>query len=608
MRKIKLNERQILMLKNIDNKMSGKNKTLKITENQYKRLFKEGTLSKVTNKNINESKKKIDILEFAEEIIVFIKDVLSNPRTMKFSKYWEDLGISKNELFDLAKKNNLLTFTEGNEVIAPKIGFRKNIKEMYKTISGTNTSLNEFGDAGYPAGASNDSSSAYNEPMQTNNEPQEEIITISDSDKKFHLIGMSSDGKLGFFKGGKDIFISNIDDTNINQDPEVFGGKIYVYDYDGQIDNITGQGFEDYINDMYREGVRPVRNDKTNSFPVPTLLTPTVKRTILSMYGDDPAVLQMLGGQLPETTVAGSSGDGGSSGPFVGKMGSTIKRETGYSPEDSMKNINDGVDMHESMESDKLAMLIDDAINQVDENLNYEDFAEAVAKILTNSYGSHLFDKFLEVLKHYLPNPLGETTSTTTVGAGVGANGQGTQTNPQYAYDTPGFSKNNSSGVDMFAGNKLNKGNGKKNNGTIGVPIVQAEQAGEDTTLFKEEMNKRQEYLAALDNWKTAQFMSKDDPKRQNVKNNLLMKAKALGIDLQLRENKKLKVTEAQLKRIIESENLNSTAYPNGEMVGFDNCTKLNNNKVPQNGGCSQGDDGVVKLNKTKDSVVSKNN
>jgi hypothetical protein len=50
------------------------------------------------------------------------------------------------------------------------------------------------------------------------------------------------------------------------------------------------------------------------------------------------------------------------------------------------------------------------------------------------------------------------------------------------------------------------------------------------------------------------------------------------------------------------------TQYPNGEMVEFDPCVRLNNNKAAQNGKCSQGAvDNVVKTHKTKDSVISKN-
>jgi len=49
------------------------------------------------------------------------------------------------------------------------------------------------------------------------------------------------------------------------------------------------------------------------------------------------------------------------------------------------------------------------------------------------------------------------------------------------------------------------------------------------------------------------------------------------------------------------------TQYPKGEMVSFDPCTKLNNNKSAQKGKCSQGAvDNVVKTHGTKQSVISK--
>ena len=47
------------------------------------------------------------------------------------------------------------------------------------------------------------------------------------------------------------------------------------------------------------------------------------------------------------------------------------------------------------------------------------------------------------------------------------------------------------------------------------------------------------------------------------------------------------------------------TQYKGGQMVSFDSCTKLNNNKSAQNGGCGQGGkDHVVKLKTTKDSAI----
>lgn len=61
-------------------------------------------------------------------------------------------------------------------------------------------------------------------------------------------------------------------------------------------------------------------------------------------------------------------------------------------------------------------------------------------------------------------------------------------------------------------------------------------------------------------------------------------------------EFKKHKKTPAQSK----------TQYAGGSFVNMDSCTKLNNNKSAQNGGCSTGSvDGVVKQTKTSKSIVA---
>lgn len=75
-------------------------------------------------------------------------------------------------------------------------------------------------------------------------------------------------------------------------------------------------------------------------------------------------------------------------------------------------------------------------------------------------------------------------------------------------------------------------------------------------------------------------------------------------------KGKMVKVTEAQLEMIksviSESEAFSKTQYPEGGFVELDDCTKLNNNKEAQNGGCSVGAvDNVVKTKKSKGSVVS---
>jgi hypothetical protein len=59
-------------------------------------------------------------------------------------------------------------------------------------------------------------------------------------------------------------------------------------------------------------------------------------------------------------------------------------------------------------------------------------------------------------------------------------------------------------------------------------------------------------------------------------------------------------------KKSVTENAKTDTQYPNGEFVKFDDCTKLNNNKVAQNGGCSTGAiDNVVKTKTSKNSVIS---
>jgi len=57
-----------------------------------------------------------------------------------------------------------------------------------------------------------------------------------------------------------------------------------------------------------------------------------------------------------------------------------------------------GTGVAESEASNNLVPLILNAIDQVDETLHYGDFAKAIATILKDEYGSHNFEKFMDVL------------------------------------------------------------------------------------------------------------------------------------------------------------------------------------------------------------------
>lgn len=58
--------------------------------------------------------------------------------------------------------------------------------------------------------------------------------------------------------------------------------------------------------------------------------------------------------------------------------------------------------LEESQLGDKLAMGIYKAIDNIDPNLNYKDFASAVATVIKNEYGSHIIEPFMKELHSHL--------------------------------------------------------------------------------------------------------------------------------------------------------------------------------------------------------------
>lgn len=179
-----------------------------------------------------------------------------------------------------------------------------------------------------------------------------------------------------------------------------------------------------------------------------------------------------------------------------------------------------------------------------------ETVDEMTSAASSGSYegGMSLGNKF----KSNVPEELEEVTTTTSVGGDSGS----------FAYDAPA-----GNGSDFWTkGNKQNK---------------RMEEGYTDEE--KEKMNR---YTTLMSMYKNA-----SNPERSDLKPQLMKAAKKLGIKLDLSENA-----------------LKNTQFPGGEFVNFDDCVKYNNNKVAQNGGCNQGDSGVVKTKGSSDSVVAKKN
>lgn len=54
------------------------------------------------------------------------------------------------------------------------------------------------------------------------------------------------------------------------------------------------------------------------------------------------------------------------------------------------------------LQESQVAAAINSAINQIDPNLGYKEFAIGVAEIIKDEYGSHLVSPFMEVLHKHL--------------------------------------------------------------------------------------------------------------------------------------------------------------------------------------------------------------
>jgi hypothetical protein len=618
MSKLRITEKQAIMLSKEENK-TPKRKVLKINEDQYSRIFKGklNTSDKV-QKNFDKSgvvedktKKELNLLEFAREIIVFIKDVISNPKSVPLSTYWKEVGINKGQLFRLLRKEGLLEelMSEAPEdqrfksYSSKKVGFRKKIKELFKRFNSEGEQINELGGAGYPAGAEFDSNAPWNQ---------------SDTDSKDYVHGDETDP----IKAEKEIlklvyYSENSDGLAIfKRDDDLF--VIISYKIDGELlepyEDIAGypdgETINNFVNHRLGNGEMHLYQDVNalNSGDI-SLINKEVRDDLMKYYGDDIKLVDILN-QLPESTTAASSGAYVGGGNFNGP----IQKSVGKSPEEAMKALNEEMAINKWLVTYNLDDNGGDTSGFMNEFYEVQDFMNKLESegIVNGVKVSKTNDK--GVVKSFIYDfdgndwnkreSIEESTTTVSVGGDSGT----------FAFDAPV-----GDGSSFWnAGNKQNKKMPVvkrqigENEGSIFPQTdeyrtgfdLNAKENGEDATLFTEEENDRQVYLRLLQQWKLRNHNDKNTNKKTLKR--LKVAAKKIGIDF-LGEGKKiLKITEEQLKKIIESDNATSTSYPNGEFVEFDDCVKFNNNTVAQDGGCSQGAvDGVAKYSKTKSSVVS---
>jgi hypothetical protein len=341
MHKIKLTETQIAMLQQFE-KTSTRKTILKINEDQYGRMFKgmdnanksmdksikmaQPMTTSASINGISEAKDEdIDPLRFAQELIVFIKDIITKPESVPFSDYWNGLGISRKELFAIIKKEGLVDLmvdeTSGTNTYKSKInGFRKKIKEVYKQLCADKQPMVE--DGGYPEGAENDPTAPWNQP---DGEPSSEVRKANKEILTPIYYNSKNDG-LMLFKRGNTIYVFMANDV----DADAFA------DYQ-DIDNIIDdEAVSNYVNDKLETKEVKVYNDiEQLKLGQVVIVNPDVKQELMNYFGDDIKMIDILN-QIPESTGAASSG------AYVGGMsGGPIKKDTGIYPEDAMNDLNE---------------------------------------------------------------------------------------------------------------------------------------------------------------------------------------------------------------------------------------------------------------------------
>jgi len=590
--KLKITESQISMLQQREKDLA-KRKVLKITESQYNSIFKkydkaEKTMDKnMANLNMEDSKvedKDINPLEFAQEIIVFIKDIVTNPRQVPFSKYWEDLDISRAELFKLLKEEGLLTkMVEGDKSTSystKKNGFRRGVKKVFNELNKAKRDLSEDG---YISGISDPRDEPIHPPRPFSKNKSFELIDYNEQNEQLALF--RRDGLLYAING--DV----IPDEYIKQ----------YADFDGIVD-------EEAIVAMVNEEYNKAKIGDDGELALDKLfdghlvfVNDEVKAHLLESYGNNIKMVELLN-QIPESTTGAGALDMG--GPVGGRSSGLPRQKNSNvqrSPSSEMgRTINDSELLGEELARNKYSVVT-----------NIED---------NGGDASPFFDEFYQV-QDYM-NMLEKKGMVTGVTVRK-TDENGVEKSFVCDFDGQEWAKRKKQVTEMDSGTAGGDSGGfdyavpMGDGGNFWTAGIKQNRIKGDTDMpmvkrtigVNENVVKGQIYSNGNGRLRIDKIVQNDITNPEISDSNTTFKVTSWGAGQKkslniapsklggwtLQENKTfkkvLKLTETQIEMLGEVE----LAYPNGKYVEIDDCTKLNNNKVAQNGGCSQGDDGVVK-------------
>lgn len=537
----------------------------------YKRTLKSNGITTEVAKPVVSEGLTVEILEFAQHIVEALKGILTDPSQAGLSPFWKQLGVSRGELFSAMADIGLITSTVmgGNRVYkVMRKNFKRNIKRLYNTLTQPeeldswegpkNVMKNPKMEASnLPAGSEHDSSAPWNDrDMSQPVVPTEVKYTVTYMNNEISIVEDSEGKKYAFYH----YHIDRDDLAPYAEREETYVGR----DEDGDVDvdysddwDVDEQVIQGYLNDNLHDLEIGSGLMDWESGADLALIDDGLKANIIDTFGGDERLIAAME-EVRETTTAGSSG------AFVGKMGmgSPIGKATAYSPKNQIQ--------------DKTASLGDDL----------EIIQDEEAKL-----GNVQFDT-----PYGRYSVVGATEKddnkphATTIFVTLQKNGRPVSSHLLYYFNDKGDEKL----TFVYKYEKL------ENVFNITDPVYHEGLRGLMAQLKGQEVEETTVAGASVDGgssgpYVTPKMWAKDD------KNWAMNKD-----DKTAWKGGKIVDKKSKANMTMESDNMTKTAYPDGEMVDFDDCVKYNNNDAAQKGGCSQGAvDGVVKTSKTKGSVIS---
>jgi len=487
------------------------------------------------NENINEGL-AVEILDFAQHVVEFLKNVLTDPSQAGLSPFWKQLGVSRGELFSAMADLGIITSVVVGGVRKYKVmrkNFKRNIKRLYNYL----TKPEEL-------------DSWDNEPKNVMRNPKMEEADGAGQE----IVGLDI----------LDVYpFSELPDTRAEVDWDNRGvegwGPVHLPNPDDTLSGILEKDavitwLESFKKQFNEDPVFQLNPDG-DWYDKVVVTNPAFlerKEKFMQAKGD---TLDKWG--TTETTTAASSG------AFVGKMGlgAPISNMSAYKPENQI--------------NDKTASLGDDLeiIQDEEAKLGNVQFETPYGRYSVVGVG----DKQ-------------EKEHAMTVFVTLEKNGRPVSSHLLYYINDKGVEKLTFVYKYETLEDAFKITDEVYHEGLRGLMAQLKGTAVEETTVAGASVDG-----GSSGPYVTPKMWAKDDKNWAMNKDNKTAWKGGKIVDKKSKAN-----------MTMESDNMTKTAYPDGEMVDFDDCVKYNNNDAAQKGGCSQGAvDGVVKTSKTKGSVIS---